>query len=39
MARKPVTQLSLGPVIGLVVATLGLLFACGLVLWKTTKFS
>ena len=39
MARKPVTQLSLGPVIGLVVATLGLLFACRLVLRKTTKFS
>jgi len=39
MARKPVIQLSLGAVTGLVVAMLILLFACGLVLWKTTKFS
>lgn len=39
MARAPVIQPTLGAVIGLVVAMLILLFACGLVLWKTTKFS
>jgi len=38
MARPPIIHVSFVAVIGLILAMIILLFACGLELWKITKF-